>query len=234
MISLNKVYQTVLMLSNSDIRGNVKPRDLALAVNNAINEIYDGYFSELSRMTNRDNRGLVNSGLENIPDRIREKLQHFLVEDYTMSFVQGKFILPADHRYSDTATYLDAELEFCKNKRHFDIVKNDADAKPTTAYPIALRIGDGIKVAPSTITGNVKLTYLRNHIMPKWTFTVVNGTEIFNPAANDFQDIDMHPAEEMNIVIKTLSTFGINLKAEDVQAYAARAEGKTESLENTL
>jgi hypothetical protein len=45
----------------------------------------------------------------------------------------------------------------------------------------------------------------------------VNDAELFNPSAVGFQDIDLHPSEESNVVLKTLSRLGINLKEEDLQ-----------------
>lgn len=215
-ISVDRVYKTVLMLANSDIRGNVKPEHYRLAINNVVNEIYEEYISDIIRATNRENRGLINSGLENVPDRIREKLLHFLVDDITLTYNADHFELPDDHRYSDSAYYNDSEIEFCKNRRHFNIVQNDADAKPTVAYPVGLRVGDTIKVAPTTILSGVTMSYLRNPVMANWTFTMINGAEVFNPSANDFRDIDMHPGEESNIILRTLNNFGVNLKENDL------------------
>lgn len=234
MISVDRVYKTVLMLANSDIRGNVKPFELRLALYDVCGEIYEGYFSEIVRMTNRENRGLINSGLENIPDRIREKLQYFLVEDADLTYNSGLFEFPEDHRYSDTAIYDGAEIEFCKNRRHFDLVKNDADAKPTLAYPIGLRVGAAIKVAPSTITTGVTLTYLRNQLIPNWTFTMVGGAELFDPSINGFQDIDLHPAEENKVVMLTLNRFGMNLKENDVIAYTQGKQAQDFNQDNAM
>lgn len=232
MISVDKIYQTLLFFANSDIRGNVKPLELRLALNFTVNEIIEEYFTDISRATNRENRGLINSGLENLPDRIREKLQYFLVEDAALTYAGGAFTLPANHRYSDSAQYAGSDIEFCKNRRHFDLVKNDADAKPSFAYPVGLRVGTTLKVAPSTITSGVTLTYLRNPLIANWTFTVINGAEVFNPAINGFQDIDIHPGEEKNIIIRTLSSFGINLKENDLVAYTQNKQGQEFNQDN--
>ena len=53
MISVDLVYKTVLMFANSDIRGNVKPTDLRLALYDVVNEIVEEYFYEVNRMLNR-------------------------------------------------------------------------------------------------------------------------------------------------------------------------------------
>jgi hypothetical protein len=43
MISVDRVYKTVLTLANSDIRGNVTPSELKLVLNDVVNEVYEGY-----------------------------------------------------------------------------------------------------------------------------------------------------------------------------------------------
>ena len=102
MISVDTVYKTVLMFANSDIRGNVKPTDLRLALYDVVNEIVEEYFYEVNRMLNRENRGLINGGFENIPDRIREKILYFLKEDVLLNYAAPYFELPADLRYIDS------------------------------------------------------------------------------------------------------------------------------------
>lgn len=223
MISVDRVYKTLLFLANSDIRGNVKPSDLRLALYDVTNEIVEEYFFEVNRMLNRENRGLINGGLENIPERIREKILHFLVEDAALTYSAPYFNLPANLRYIDTVNFEDADdvlhqVDFCKSKREFQLVSNYVDTTPTETYPIGLRVGERIKIAPATIVNNVTISYLRNPLIPNWTFTIVDGVEIFNPSSVSFQDIDLHPSEEHNVVMRTLNRFGINLKEQDIAA----------------
>lgn len=225
MISVDRVYKTVLMFANSDIRGNVKPTDLRLALYDVVNEIVEEYFYEVNRMLNRQNRGLINGGFENIPDRIREKILHFLKEDVTLTYAAPYFNLPSDLRYIDSVYYNDNnQVEFCKHNRDFKLLLNYADTLPTTTNPIGLRVGEKIKIAPTTIIDEVKISYLRNPLIPNWTYTVVGGTELFNPSATDFQDIDLHPSEENKVVLMTLKRFGINLKEEDLMQITTNKE----------
>jgi uncharacterized protein YpuA (DUF1002 family) len=53
--------------------------------------------------------------------------------------------------------------------------------------------------------------------MANWTYNVVGGAELFNPSANDFQDIDLHPSEENNVIVRVLLRFGVNLKENEIQ-----------------
>ena len=225
MISVDRIYKTVLMFANSDIRGNVKPTDLRLALYDVVNEIVEEYFYEVNRMLNRENRGLINGGFENIPDRIREKILYFLKEDVVLNYAAPYFELPADLRYIDSVFYQENnEVEFCKHNKEFKLLLNYADTLPTNTKPIGLRIGNKVKVAPTTIVDEVTISYLRNPLIPNWTYTVVGGAELFNPSAPDFQDIDLHPSEENRVVLATLKRFGVNLKETDLTQMTAARE----------
>lgn len=224
MISVDRVYKTVLTFTNSDIRGNVKPTDFKLAVNDAINEIVEEYFYEINRLLNRQNRGLISGGLENIPERIREKILHFLVEDVVLNYEAPYFELPSDLRYIDTVFFSNASIEFCKNNKEFNLLVNYEDTKPTETFPIGIQIGNKIKIAPSTINSNVTISYLRKPLIANWTYTVISGTELFNPSVSDFQDIDLHPSEENKVVLLTLKRFGINLKEQDLTQITSAKE----------
>lgn len=233
MISIDRVYKTVLFFVNSDVRGNVKPDELRLAINNAVNEIIEEYFVEINKAVNRENRGLVNGGLENIADRIREKITHFLKEE-ELFYDNGYFLLPTDYRYLDSLYYNESELEPCKNAQEFKLISNVQDTRPTESYPIYLKTENRIKVAPDTITENVKAWYLRKHKTANWTFVLINGNEVYNPSAPDFQDIDLHSSEESKVILKTLQYFGVNLHEEQIVAYTRGEEALKNNEENTL
>lgn len=233
MISIDRVYKTLLFFVNSDMRGNVKPDDLRLAINTVVEDVVENYFGELNRSLNKKNRGLDGNGLESIPERIRERMQYFLTES-ALTYTDPIFELPSDLRYMDAVFYNSVEAESCKNAREFKLIANLADVAPSTAYPIFLRNGNTIKVAPTTIIDSVTASYLRKHAIANWTFTVVNGTEIYNPSANDFQDIDLHPSEEYNVIIKTASLFGVSLKELDVVSYAERKQQQEFNEDNAV
>ena len=233
MISIDRVYKTALTFVNSVIRGNVKPSDARLAINDVVNEINEEYFYELNRLLNRQNRGLVNGGHENLPDRVREKIAHFLVEDALLTYNEPYFMLPTDYRYMESVWVKDTnEVEFCKSDREFKLVTNYKDAMTNESYPIGLIIGDKIKIAPKTITSNVTISYLRKHLIANWTYNVIDGAELFNPSASDFQNIDLHPSEENNVIIRTLKRFGINLKEQDIQEITTNKEKDNFNKEN--
>lgn len=216
MISVDLVYKTVLTLVNSEIRGNVTPSEFKLLANDVVNEIYEEYLPEVVKLTNRHNKGLMNGGLEHLPDRLREKIYYFLKES-ALTYSNSLFTIPSDCRYIDTVYYLTNEIEPCKSMKEFNIVSACVDTSPTFKYPIYIKIGNSLKVAPATINTNVTAAYLRNPVIANWTYVVINGTEIFNPSAGDFADIDLHSSELTSVIHRILLRFGINLKEQDIQ-----------------
>lgn len=219
MYLIDLVYRTVLTIANSEVRGNVKPSDIRLLINTTVEEIYESYFYELNRMLNRQNKGLVGNGLENIPDLIRDKINHFLKSEEVI-VSSGKISLPNDVRYLDNVFVDEVEVELLKSLREFQVVKNTANR----TYPIGYKIDANTIVVYPTGYNQAVLSYLRKPKVPNWTYFVVNGTEVFNPDASDFQDLDIHQSEVSNVIIKTLQKVGINLKEQDLQAVMAQQQ----------
>lgn len=230
---IDRVYQTVKMLGNTEIRGNFKPADFDKALYKVILEKLEEYPFDLNRALNRQNRGLIGNGLANIPDDILEKMQHFST-DTVLAFTSGKFTIPADCRDIDMLLYLNKnEITLHKNASAFNHIANFKHTAPTTVYPIGLRSGNTIKVLPESIIDNVTLYYLRNPLIPKWTYTKFNNVEMFNPDASDFQDIDMHPSEEEDIINRVCEKMGINLKERDLQVTASNNETQEFNQQNS-
>ena len=223
-ISIDRVYKTVLTLVNTDIRGNATPAEIRLLINDSVNEIYNEYLFEINKLTNRANRGLISSGLEDLTERIREKIQYFLV-NATLTFTTPYFILPANAKFIEALFYDDAtEIESCRNAKEFQLLNKSSSTKPTLKIPICLRTENKVKVLPDTILDKVTCSYLRTHLIANWTYTVVSGAEIYNPSLGGFQDIDLHNSEESNVVMKTLKKLGVNLKEEDIVQYSTTNE----------
>lgn len=241
MISIDRVYKTILTLANSDVRGNVKPDEIRLLVNNSVEEIIEDYFYEVNRLVSRENTGNIGNGLENLPDRVREKILYFLKERVVVQ-LGGFFAVPNDLRYVDSITTalrptvgsnqgsehvedLDFEaetLEECKSVGEFNIIKR---VNASSDYPIYLRMSAGFRTYPEDIEA-IRISYLRKHKIANWTFNVVMGNEVYNPSAQDFQDIDLHDSEESKVILKTLEKLGVNLKETDLQAVSLNKQAQ--------
>ena len=40
---------------------------------------------------------------------------------------------------------------------------------------------------------------------------------MYNPSNSDFKEIDIHPSEEADLILRVLQSFGINLKEPELQ-----------------
>lgn len=221
MISINRVYKTVLTLANTDIRGNVTPAEIRNHINQVVNDIYEEYFFELNRSINRENKGLTSGSLANLTNKIREKLQHFLSED-EITITNGIAELPSDLRYLESVFYGNEEIDILKNKREFNIVKQYA----SETYPVGYRKENALIIEPYSEDSEIEITYLRNPKIANWTYRMINNAEVFDPSSPQFQDIDLHPSEESNVIIKTLNLCGVNLNNQELQAFTSRKENK--------
>jgi hypothetical protein len=232
---IDRVYQTVKMLANSEVRGNMKPADFDKALYKVMLEKYEEYPFELTKYINRQNRGLVGNGVQNVTAIIRAKMQHFLTSA-TLAFDNDKFTLPDNLVYLDTEAVFynnSSKVSLCKDASEFNHLRQFKHTQPSIKYPIGFKIENTIEILPDTIQDKVKVYYLRKPLIPKWTYTVFQGVEMFNPDASDFQDIDMHPSEEDDIVDRLLVKLGINLKEQDLQVAGNNEDVQEENKKNT-
>lgn len=225
---INTIYETVKSFVNTDGRGNFRPSDFNLFLYNSIQEKLDSYIIEINQLVNRENRGLINGGLENLPDILRQKLAHYLKTE-TIPKTGGIYLVPGDCKHFDTAnTSTGDDLEFYNSINEFKITSRTV---ASAEFPIAIKIGPTIKTFPE-LTTPITLSYIRKPLFPKWTFVKLNGVEVFNPDAPDFQDADIHLSEEQDLIFMVCAKFGVNLKEPDLQTTMQSKENQEFNKQN--
>ena len=224
---IDTVYKTLQTIVNKEQDGYVSPEEFNQLAKQVQDKIFRNYFEDYNRDQNKENRGLTNTGYGNLVSNQTEKLEPFLKE-VSISISSGSYTLPSDLYYmeengviSDTGKVVDKV-----SVQRFNYLGNSISG-PSEVFPIYKKIGNAITVFPSTITGDLSITYIKIPSDPKWTYTIVSGTELYNPSSSSFQDFELHPSEFSNIVLEMLSYFGINLREGEVVQVA-------EQLKNTL
>jgi|LakMenEpi03Aug12_release.lakeMendotaPanAssembly.Ray.scaffolds.fasta_scaffold444358_2 hypothetical protein len=219
---IDRIYKKVKTFVNTDVRGNVTPVEFNLFLHDAIQERQNELISLINQHQNRANRGMLGSGLENLAENHREKLQHYLSFASVTSTSNGQITIPADAVYIDliVKTKGDIEFEQCSNFKEFRILKPNANSK----LPLSIRFGNTIETFPIANTQPIKISFIRKVIIPNWTYDISTGTELFNPSHPNFRDADAHPSEEDALVVKVLKRFGINLKENEITAIASQTE----------
>lgn len=226
---IDNIYQIVKTILNKELRGNVSPAEFNLLAKQVQDEIFRDYFNESNLEKNKQNRGLINKNLANLPYLQRQKTNQFHALDtliYNLSTT--RFDLPSNIYYIKDRG-LDYNGKVIDETQTADYsFMNSTMAGPSTTFPVYEMYSDSVKVYPETITENVSCRYLRKPLAPKWTYTVVSNTEMFDNTKGDFQDFELHESELPNIVIQMLSYFGINLRETEVAQYAEALKKEVE------
>lgn len=213
---INHVRNIVLAVINKENRGYITPEEFNLFCRQAQLEIFEDYFYEYNRWLNKGNKRLANSEYSDIPKNIREKIDVFsTLTKLTYSEEEEQF-MPDENIYRiETVIYKNKEVDEENKNKILDVLRANISA-PTVQFPIYIRLGRNLKVYPEEIVEGVSAFALRRPKNPKWTYFVVGGNPIYNPSAGDFQDLEIHPSDEVKIVIKVLSYAGISIREMEV------------------
>jgi len=218
---IDRIYKKVKTFVNTDVRGNVTPVEFNLFLHDAIQERQNELIGLINQHQNRANRGMLGSGLENISENHREKLEHYLSSQNTTSNTNGQITLPTDVVFIDLIEGANnVEFEQCSNYREFRTLKPNA----TINLPLSIRFGNTIETYPVANAVAIKISYIRKPTIPNWTYNVIFQNEVFNSSHPNFRDADIHSSEEDTITLKVLKRFGINLKENDITAIASQTE----------
>lgn len=85
---------------------------------------------------------------------------------------------------------------------------------PSSCSPVYTFNNGTLKIAPEPKNKKLEVVYFRKVKAPKLTYNIVQGQEVYNPDAEDYQDIDVHPIMHHAVFIELLLYFGLNLKEE--------------------
>lgn len=225
---IDRIYQKVKTFANTEVRGNVTPAEFNLFLHDAIQSRCEEYVYDINRAQNRENRGLGTHFLASVPDRLYEKVDHYMESGLLTDLSTKEKQLPADVLYINEIENVTGEpYEVCKDKKEFNIVKPFAQGQ----YPVCHIMGQSVFVTPEH-SDPMTVTYWRKAKIPKWTYTVANGAELFNPSKSDFVDADIHPSEESEMVRRVLMRFGVNLREQDITAFTMQEENAEFSQNN--
>jgi len=234
-INVDTVYQRVLAIANKEQRGYITPQEFNLLATQAQLLIFEQYFYDIDRAVD----GVGNSGeYSDRIDVLHEKIAPFEKYKVAMSAVSGnEGTLPTSTAVHKLGTVFyaagsyDVEVERVeKNDLHY--MERTALAAPTDARPVYVRKTNSIiKLFPASptvayTTGNVTCNYIAKPLTPNWTYQVIGNQALYNSAASDAQNFELHPSEENQLVYKILELAGIILNKPDVIQIAANEDNE--------
>ena len=227
MVSIDRVYQTVQKILNKEQRGYLPPVEFNLFANQAQIEIFENYFHDLDiYMDGPMNDSDFGDAIKNL----EEKALLFyntatLNEDANTNNV---FSDPAD-LYRLGRVYLNNRIADRVSHKDAAYVNLSPLTSPTTKQPIhtrtngkfILHFGGGMMLD----TDVVRIDYIRLPAEVKWTYNTVNGRAVYNSAATDHQNFELHASELHFLIIKICALAGVAVRALDVtQAMTAEEQ----------
>ena len=235
MASVNRVYTALKDLVNKDQRGFVTPSVFNSLAGVAQLNLYNQLFEQDRVMAKRIRNNQLDSALDkNRIKQLDEDLARF-VKTQTVSLTTGVGAFPSD--FARVITITDS------SNRSIPVVNDIANWKnvlrstlsaPSVNFPAAF-LDTSLNVNPTSIA-SVSLTYYKQPealqvgtatrvaAQPKWGYVLplVANKEIFNPA-NSY-DFELPEHYVFDLVVELAKLIGINLRDQDVYAYAANQE----------
>ena len=205
-ISVDTVYQRVLALANKEQRGYITPQEFNLFANQAQMDIFEQYFYDLNQFLRVPGNDTIFADMSTL---LREKIDLF-IKSTTITGGSNTIDLPTDSYRVARVGAEGVEVERMTN-REFNDVRIAPLTKPTLKRPAYYQKDTRIIIHPNTIdTANI--VYIRKPLKVDWTYVVVGGKALVNNNDPRYQDFELHPSEETDLIIKILTLAGVTLK----------------------
>jgi len=223
MIKVDTVYQRVLAIANKEQRGYITPQEFNLFANQAQLDIFEQYFYDLNQFRRLPGNDTKYSDMVDI---LEEKISMFkrgpdtLGESGSISSLDDDFYrltdVSCDKDNGHTVTVERIRLE--------DLHKIQTPlTKPNKNRPVYW-IKNGQIYFEGVTSTQVSCNYIVKPSNAYWGYTVVSGKALYN--SNDSVNFQLHPSEEVDLVLKIIQLAGITMKDMNLYQMAGAEDNK--------
>lgn len=225
---IDSVRNTVLSAVNKNNFGYITPDDFNLFAKQAQIDIFEDYFYQYNTWINKMNNRQSGTGYADMVRLVEEVIDGLSSTATLEPFEEDSniFLLPEDYYYVNTIRYNSKEIDRISHDKVLNLLSSNLTS-PSTLYPVYTQEGGYVTVYPTSIISNVKSQYIRIPKDPKWTYTMTNGSPIFNPYVSDYQDFELPLTDEPLLVSKILKYAGLSIREADVYQF-----GNAEDISN--
>jgi len=233
-VSIDTVYQRVLVLANKEQRGYVTPQEFNLLANQAQMEIFEQYFYDRNQTARIPGNSTEFSDVDTILD---EKKNLFKIESLISNGVlpTNVYRLGAVSVVEDITNniFIAAEEVTIKD---FMVIQNAPLLKPTNDRPVFVRntFSGGNRVlvygnntsntsALSNGVNSILISYVRAPRKVDWGYVVINDKPLYND--NTSIDFELHRSDETELVYKILKLSGMSMKEMEMVKVGQSLEG---------
>ena len=227
---IDHVRSTVLSVLNKENRGTLTVSQFNEYAKYAQQLIFDQYFSEYSRLSTLKNSRRLSRDQGDKLSILRANIDKFM-KTATQTITSTYITKPAD-LYTPISLVYDGKLMEYVPKYKETYLESSNIAGPSVLYPGYCDENDYWYVKPNTLTGDVKVNYIRNIADPKWTYVIVGENPVYNPSALDFQDFELGADNQTSLVIEILKLAGVTIREAEVAQAAAQIDAVETQKEN--
>ena len=224
MSTINSVRNTVLSIINKQNNGYITPEEFNSFAKQAQLEIFNQYFVDFRNSKVKDGKGFETSGYSDVTKQMDQTIDYFSkVENLNYVSDSGIFSMPSKWFLLNVLYYNGKEVTHVNQEKLHYLLNSNLTA-PTETYPTYVLQGNDINIYPNTITSGVSTYYVRYPYDPKWTYTMVNGSPLFNQSAGDYQDFELTDSDFPRLVAKICEYAGVSIRESEVSAAGRNEE----------
>jgi len=237
-VSIDTVYQKVLGILNKEQRGYVTAQEFNLFANQAQLDLFEQYFYDINQFGRIPGNSTEYSDMLNI---LNEKINVF--ETTAQPTRTGNFFdEPTDlyrlgtvvYKNKTTNTFGVVSTESIEaeriNANEFLYINSSPLTKPKNVRPVFVSNTSGIRVyggSEITAVNEVEFQYIKRPAKAQWAYQLVFDEPLYD-AANSV-DFELHPSEEVELVVKILELSGLLIK--DYNFYNAVNQEEIETIQ---
>jgi hypothetical protein len=231
MVSIDTVYQRVLVLANKEQRGYITPQEFNLLANQAQMEIFEQYFADL--VVYNKNPGNTQEFADPL-SVLYEKIGIFDIDQnntWMNTNMSGSpdMNIPRNIIYKVGTVRVGNNQVELVNGKDFNAAQRSSLTAPSITRPIGtinafgLRVAIGSNIFATPALGiNMSISYTMRPPDVQWAYVIVNDKALYNN--NISVNFELHASEETELVYKILKLAGLNLKATEIVQGAAGLE----------
>jgi len=228
-VSIDTVYQKVLMLANKEQRGYITPQEFNLFADQAQKEIFEQYFYDLNQLSRISSNSKEYS---DIVDNVNEKVAIF--EKYQLGAVT---LTPGANYKTGVITTAfpmyrlgsliynsisNGMIEIEEIQANEALYLQSPLVQPSILRPVYVRTSQNtINLYPNdpafpSVSESIDCNYITVPVKPNWSYVVVNEKAMYNPqfAVN----FELHQAEESELIYKILKFAGVSMRRNDISS----------------
>ena len=232
-VSVDTVYKTVLLILNKEQRGYITPAEFNKIGEQVQLEIFENYFEDLNQQLRiPENNSEYANRVKNLYEKI-DIFQHGPTDAVYHAPGSYWYAPGGVHRIGTIIYNNTTELEEIQRNEYL-LVNKSPLTKPSTTYPLYILEGEHTVsagpppamrqkfiVLPESIQSDIKITYVKRPSNPVWGYTVdgATGGYIYNAATST--EFELHPSEQVNIIMQILLYSGVVIRDPQIVQTAA-------------